>query len=276
MAHVFEALDPALLVFSRSDLWPEMLIAANQRGVPVAVAGGTVRATSRRLRWPAPALLAPLYKSVTFVGATSELDAARWHTMGVPRSCIYVTGDPRHDHVLERLPSTTALRPLADWASDGGPLLVAGSVEPEDLCPLMEAFGVVARARPDARLLLVPHDPSATVGGVSWAPGESMPDPPASVVVVRALGLLADLYALATVAYVGGSLGARGQHSTIEPAVYAVPVLRPGADSTALADQCLAWLNNTPAARVAGLSARSEIQTGASHMTCGHLKALLR
>jgi 3-deoxy-D-manno-octulosonic-acid transferase len=49
------------------------------------------------------------------------------------------------------------------------------------------------------------------------------PLPPA--VLVDRVGVLADLYALADAAYVGGGFGHRGLHSIIEPAALGVPVL---------------------------------------------------
>jgi len=45
------------------------------------------------------------------------------------------------------------------------------------------------------------------------------------VIVVDRMGVLADLYALATVAYVGGGFHDAGLHSLVEPAVFRVPVL---------------------------------------------------
>ncbi|HEY6223428.1 MAG TPA: hypothetical protein VIW26_06575, partial [Gemmatimonadales bacterium] len=46
----------------------------------------------------------------------------------------------------------------------------------------------------------------------------------ASVVVVDQLGVLADLYSLAQVAYVGGGYHRAGLHSVLEPAVWGVPI----------------------------------------------------
>ena len=48
--------------------------------------------------------------------------------------------------------------------------------------------------------------------------------PAASVIVVDRVGVLADLYALAAVAFVGGGYHRAGLHSVLEPAVFGVPV----------------------------------------------------
>src|SRR5204862_502249 len=46
----------------------------------------------------------------------------------------------------------------------------------------------------------------------------------APVIVVDRVGILADLYALADVAFVGGGYHRAGLHSVLEPAVFGVPV----------------------------------------------------
>jgi 3-deoxy-D-manno-octulosonic-acid transferase len=45
------------------------------------------------------------------------------------------------------------------------------------------------------------------------------------VVIVDRVGVLGDLYALASAAYVGGGFHAAGLHSVLEPAAFGVPVL---------------------------------------------------
>ena len=50
-------------------------------------------------------------------------------------------------------------------------------------------------------------------------------DPPADVVVLDTIGELAQLYRLATVVFVGGSLVPTGGHNILEPAVFGRPIL---------------------------------------------------
>ncbi len=64
--------------------------------------------------------------------------------------------------------------------------------------------------------------------GALWSESTANDAPP--LVVVDAVGILADLYALGTLAYVGGGFGTAGIHSLLEPASFAIPVLAgPGA-----------------------------------------------
>jgi hypothetical protein len=91
------------------------------------------------------------------------------------------------------------------------------------------------------------------------------------------MGALADLYLLADIAYVGGSFGRSGQHSVLEPAACAAPVLPAAVDgSIGMARQWLAWLNDPGAARESGLAARRALSPGAARSITNRLLDLIR
>jgi 3-deoxy-D-manno-octulosonic-acid transferase len=309
VARVLDALRPSLLAFSRGDLWPELVAAAHARNVPVAVLGAALRPGSRR-RHP---LLRPLYAAmhgaVSWLGAVSPDDATRWTELGVEPDVVEVTGDPRHDQVLERVTNVQQLADLLAWAQ-GGPTLVAGSVEPADLPIVLGAARRVLSQHPSARLLLVPHDPDGhTPASVAarcrrhgldvtlWPDGH--PEPRSRVVVVTARGLLYDLYALGFAAYVGGGFREGRLHAVIEPAAYGLPVVvgpawrgaadadslvasggamalpPPRAAARALALEWSGWLVDDAERLHAGMAARGALHAGAAAKSaCGLLRLL--
>ena len=57
-----------------------------------------------------------------------------------------------------------------------------------------------------------------------WA-AQPAPLAPGSVLLLDTIGELAGLYAIATVAFVGGSLVPKGGHNPLEPAQFGVPIL---------------------------------------------------
>ncbi len=214
VALVLRALNPSLLVFSRGDLWPELVTQAQATDVPVTVIGGTVKPFSRRLNWPARSLLRDMHRGLRWVGAASDADADRWIRLGVPREAVTVTGDPRHDQIMERVPQLGAIQPLVTWPRDRE-VLVAGSIDLVDGRVLLEAFSTVSSSNRSAGLMLVPHDPSRSnvarlvklaaqyqIRLAVWHGGEISTSTPC--VVAAALGLLADVYLTAQLAYVGG------------------------------------------------------------------------
>ncbi|HYC31802.1 MAG TPA: glycosyltransferase N-terminal domain-containing protein [Gemmatimonadales bacterium] len=227
------ALAPDLLVFSKLDLWPELAARAAARGTAVALVAATVSPGSGRLRWPARGLLRAGYRSVAAAGAVAEADADRLTQLGVSRDRVRVLGDPRFDSVAVRVAAVPADEPLLALGA-GAPTLVAGSTWSRDESVLLEAFAAVRRAHPEARLILVPHEPTpAHLAAVERAAARTgLPAPvrlsaaagPAPLLLVDRIGVLATLYGAGGMAYVGGGFGRAGLHSVLEPAAWGIPV----------------------------------------------------
>jgi 3-deoxy-D-manno-octulosonic-acid transferase len=227
------ALAPTLLVFSKLDLWPELATRAAAQGATVAIVAATVSPGSGRLRWPARALLRAGYQAVGVAAAVSEDDAVRLGRLGVPAERIQVLGDPRFDSVRRRIAAVAPDDPMLRLGR-GAPTLVAGSTWPGDERVLLEAFGRLHAERRDARLILVPHEPTAShLAAVEVRTQRlGLPAPvrlsaatePSPLLLVDRVGVLAALYGAGTMAYVGGGFGNAGLHSVLEPAAWGVPV----------------------------------------------------
>lgn len=308
VASVFNATNPSILVCSRGDLWPETAFAASARKLPIAIISGSVRPRSRRLWYPIRRAFEPVYRSVTWLGAASEGDGSRWSRLGVREDSIEVTGDTRHDQVLERVTRLQPVRVLFQWAQ-GSPVLVAGSTDSRDEQHILKAFSRISKESPSARLVFAPHDCSgfridelcsaARNAGVRtevWSGGS--PAPETRCIAISKMGVLADAYTLGGIAYVGGGFYRGGLHAVIEPAALAVPVLtgpyyQSSSDAELLVDdggavalpvrnpeelltrKWLEWIKQDNARVDAGLRARRALQQGASDITFNELQRLL-
>jgi 3-deoxy-D-manno-octulosonic-acid transferase len=210
---------------------------AAARGLPIAVAGATVRAGSARLRTPARLALRDAYRHVTWLGAATSADAERWSRLGVPAEDITVTGDPRHDCILERIADLGPAGAVRAWAG-GAPVFVAGSVEPDDDRVLAFALARLASTTPELRTVIVPHAAVETriarihreladhgLAAGRWRGPTNGPLPVAPVVIAATRGVLADLYLGADIAYVGGGFRRGRLHAVAEPAAVGVPLI---------------------------------------------------
>ena len=134
------ALQPAALVFSKLDVWPELTLAAARRGVKLGLISATVSPESSRLRWPARQWAQPAYRALDRVGTISDDDGRRLELLGARPEAIAVTGDTRYDSVAERAERLDRTRePLARLAAapDGTFTIVAGSTWPADEAVLL-------------------------------------------------------------------------------------------------------------------------------------------
>jgi 3-deoxy-D-manno-octulosonic-acid transferase len=227
------ALEPDLVVFAKLDVWPELSTRAATTGAQVAIVAATVSPGSSRLRWPVRQLLQPGYRAVAAAAAISPEDGQRVFRLGVDRGRIQVLGDPRFDSVAERVRAVTPDEPLLRFGQ-GAPTLVAGSTWPADENVLFSAFARLRQRRPDARLLVVPHEPtpehlagierSARTAGLPVPARLSAAPGPTPLLLVDWVGVLAVLYGGGTMAYVGGGFGNAGLHSVLEPAAWGMPV----------------------------------------------------
>ena len=312
---VRQALDgvrPDLLVFTRTEVWPVLVDEAVGRGVPVALVGGVVPAGAGRARWPARALLRSTWARLSLACAVTEADAERLVRLGVPAAAVRVTGDPAIDSATGRAAEADPDAPyLAPFHEEPRPTVVAGSTWPEDETVLIPALAEVREAVPDVRVVFAPHEPDAdTVAGLlsrlqglGWksrplSAVESRGSPgDAAAIVVDRVGVLAAMYTIASVAYVGGGYGTRGLHSVLEPAAVGVPVAfgprhdrapaaaglvaaggaRVARDAEALAVILSEWLRDAASQHDAGGRALSYIglHSGAADRTAALLGPLL-
>ena len=228
------ALRPSAIVFAKLDLWPHLAERAAQRGVPLGMIAATLAEGSGRRGVLARALLGDAYAALSAVGTIAEDDGERLAELGVRRERIVVTGDTRYDQVHARAAAVDRASALLAPLTSARPTLVAGSTWPADERALRIAWREVRRDAPDARLMIAPHEPDrahlepirawAQEDGLSLATlGEA--DASHDLVLVDRVGVLGELYALGTAAYVGGGFHAAGLHSVLEPAAFGMPVI---------------------------------------------------
>jgi 3-deoxy-D-manno-octulosonic-acid transferase len=237
---VIRALDPSLFVAIETELWPNTLRQLHRRGVPVMIANGRLSDRSyRRYRWVRP-LLGRVLEGVRVFAMQSEEDARRVMALGAPPARVFVTGNLKHESLPDPAGSVELWRRLLGLTPDGR-VWVAGSTHRGEDEAVLEAHAVALRVEPELTLILAPRHPERVpevVGLVrarGWpavrrstlprATGEGPSDGGRPVIVLDTVGELAQLYAVADVVFMGGSLVGVGGHNMLEPALRRKPIL---------------------------------------------------
>jgi len=234
---LLDVLRPAAIAFIRTEIWPVLTAVAEERGCPALLLNAVLAEGSSRLRAGARLLLGAGYRRLRAVGAVAAADAARFALLGVAPARVQVTGDARYDQVGQRVSALDRSSPLLRRLRDARPTLVAGSTWPADEAELAQALAQLD-PRMTPRLILAPHQPTAdhlqgatrtfAAAGLTLrrlGDIERSGETAGEHVLVDRVGVLADLYAIAVIAYVGGGFGRAGLHSVIEPAALGLPVL---------------------------------------------------
>lgn len=235
VARFFDLIRPTALLFSKFDIWPNCVWEADRRGIPCGLIAGTMHAASRRLRVGIRGLLRHVHGHLAVQCAVGEDDARRLRRLCGPTANVVVTGDTRFDQVFERARTAPPLpEALPKWSDF---CVVAGSTYAPDEEALLPAFVKLRGRVPAARLVLVPHEPEPArladaerrmaANGLRSARLSDLPQgtpDELDAVLIDRVGLLAGLYTMGQVAFVGGSFNYR-VHNVMEPAVHGLPVL---------------------------------------------------
>ena len=227
-----QALRPQMVVIAETEFWPNFLRLAHTSGARVAVVNARISDRSwpnyRRFR----GLLRSLLANVDlFLAQTSE-DAARLQEIGALTERIRVVGNLKFDLAVPAAPPIVTSLRQSIAANVSGPVLVCGSTVDGEEPLLLKAFENLRVQHPGAVMILAPRHPERFPAVARLLEQMSIPfwrrslgndeSLNGGVLLLDTIGELAALYALADIAFVGGSLVPRGGHNILEPAQHGV------------------------------------------------------
>ncbi len=230
---------PRLFIMMETEIWPNLLRVCRQAGVKTVLVNGRISARSY-----------PRYRLIrTFVrGVLDDIDHCcvqsaetkeRLLEMGADPGRLTVTGSLKFDSL--QLPAGRQPRGIDRVlrffdVSEDRIVIVAGSTLRGEEAVLFRVFDRLRGTSRDALLIVAPRHPErfAEVERLSLEAGfdtirrTDLPidaEPRAEVVVLDTIGELAQLYQIATIVFVGGSLVPAGGHNILEPAIFGKPIV---------------------------------------------------
>jgi 3-deoxy-D-manno-octulosonic-acid transferase len=231
---------PRVFVMVETEIWPNLLRACAERGVKTVMVNGRISKRS----YPRYRLVRPLFRRVLAhvdrFCMQSEESARRIIDLGADKDKVTVTGSLKFDSL--QMPA-----PVAHGRPRGRVLrffrvaptrivVVAGSTVKGEELAILKAFARLKLTVPSALAVLAPRQPErfaeverlARDAGFQTVRRSNLPidaEPRADLVVLDTLGELAQIYQIATVTFVGGSLVDHGGHNILEPAVFGKPIV---------------------------------------------------
>lgn len=222
MGQFIQAQQPKCLLVARTDIWPEMLYQCSVHKVPSYLFSATLVEKSARLN---TALARNFYSFVHSlfekIYCVSEADKVEFAKYGLADKCE-ILGDTRYDQVIYRLQQKRQL-PIQFPDTFSQPVMICGSTWKEDEEQL---FSVISKMKDRISFLLVPHEPdkkhikqlqtkAQELGLKYQLYSQSKTWETNKVLIVDVIGVLADLYAFADIAFIGGSFKS-SVHSVME------------------------------------------------------------
>ena len=229
VARFLEGWRPDLAVIVESELWPNMLRAAGQQGVPLALINARMSARSAQGWGWALGFARTLLGRFALMLAQTESDAARFSALaGRPVPCW---GNLKY--AAPPLPADPAELARLTLAWEGRPVWLAASTHPGEDEIILAAHRLLAGEQPGLLTVIVPRHPprgpdiAALAGDLPVARRGAGQEagPGVAVYVADTLGELGLFYRLAKVALIGGSLVPHGGQNPLEAARLGCPII---------------------------------------------------
>ncbi len=233
LKRALEKINLESLIIVETELWPNLIFYAKRRGVDVSLINARISDYSfpryKRFSW----LLRPILLEIKTILTQTKTDYDRFIALRGLKKGIEVAGSTKYDRNIIT-PSEEDRKKLAEsfGLSLTSPCLVAGSVREGEDEQIINAYKQLREQFTTLQLIIAPRHPErfATVKDLlkrqdvefcSFSDKEKA----ASVIVLDTIGDLANAYALATVAFIGGTLVDIGGHNPLEPAAFGVPIV---------------------------------------------------
>ena len=229
---------PRLFVMIETEIWPNLLRECRRRQIATVLVNGRISYRS----FPRYQLIRPFFRRVLadidrFCVQGDEA-ARRLISLGAEPARITITGSLKFD-ALEGIPTPGRGRERVlrfFRMSANRPVLVAGSTLKGEEEAVVRAFNRLRTAGGSPLLVIAARHPERFAEverlcrqeGLSTVRRTELPidaEPRADAVILDTIGELAEVYQIATVVFVGGSLVRAGGHNILEPAVFGKPII---------------------------------------------------
>lgn len=222
VARFIEHWRPQLGVFVESEIWPNLVLAAAEKGVPLVVVNGRLSERSFRGWQRRAAMARRLFGAFALVLAQTEPLARRFTRLGARD--VKIAGNLKYDAAA--LPVDAAASDALRRALGGRDVFLAASTHPGEEVHIAQALKLLKVRRPGVLAIIAPRHPGRgeavaeelRAGGlkVSRRGAAELPAATDDAYVADTIGELGLFYSVAPVAFIGGSLIKHGGQNPVE------------------------------------------------------------
>ncbi len=233
-------LEPDLVIIFETELWPNFIDACATKKIPITMVNARMSPRSfsryKLSKW----FFGPIINKLSLVGAQSEAESQRYKEVAGNDLPVQIFGNLKYD--WPALLNAEAIENLKIQLgiNKNDLVLIAGSTHADEEKVVLNAYKQAVAENSinnnkSIKLIIAPRHPErfdqvAKIienNGCSakrYSKNEKLSEPN-DVYLLDTIGQLGNFYAIASVAFVGGSIAKVGGHNLLEPYLYAVPVV---------------------------------------------------
>jgi 3-deoxy-D-manno-octulosonic-acid transferase len=225
---------PDAVLLMEWEIWPNFLQAAKRQGAKVAVLNGRISDKGLWRGLKAQWLMASGIACVDLFAMQSDEDTRRAGLVGAPPGRTRTFGNTKFDESATMLSIEERVKLRAELGIPEGALVwICGSTRdgkdgiPDEEVLIIEAAKRVRERFPELRLIVAPRHLERVEAVKAHLPGsvQRSKGEHGATLILDTFGELGRAYAIADVAFIGGSLAPWGGQSVFQPLAQGVPAL---------------------------------------------------
>lgn len=220
-------IQPSIVLWVKYEYWFYYLTELKRKKIPVILVSAVFRETQPFFKWYG-AMWKQILHSFNKIFVQNVESVSLLQTIGFAQNTV-VTGDTRFDRVLDNAKNQNSLPNVLLEFVKSSKVIIAGSTWEEDEEELVH----YANTNKHIKFIIAPHEiDDERIADVkklfknsvlfSQVGNTEITD---QVVIIDNIGMLASLYQLADVAYIGGGFNDSGIHNILEAAVFGKPII---------------------------------------------------
>ncbi len=231
-------IDPQAYIMIETEIWPNLLGALTKKNIPAIIVNGRISDNSFKNYRKIKFVTRRIFKNITCFCMQSERDVRRIKELGADPTATCVTGNMKFDGKVPRLEEKALSRGKLGF-NDETRVLVAGSTHFPEEQMIVDVYKDLRQNNQNLRIILVPRHVKRcpSINAMIEKNGlkaHNFSDylnenvrfaEDIDVLLVDTIGHLKDIYAVADVVFIGGSLTPKGGQNPIEPAMWGKPVV---------------------------------------------------
>lgn len=235
LTRFFRRIQPAIGLIMETELWPNVLAIAHNRGIPTVLLNARLSAKSARGYQRFGGLSREMLSNLSGVAVQNATDGQRFIELGLDAEKLAVSGNIKFDIDINAAQRALAEQLKVSWRTAQHPIWIAASTHPGEDEILLEAHRQLLTQHPNQRLLLIPRHPERFAAVTEQATNAGFkvglrrqPDSindATQVIIGDTMGEMLALMGTARIAFIGGSLIPHGGHNMLEACIWQLPIL---------------------------------------------------
>ena len=223
---IFEKFKIRAIIFTRYDIWPNLVRKASLLNIPLILIGAEFRQGSRYLN--KSSFFGNLLKRFVYISCNDLNSYDLIKKAGFLNASL--DGSPKIERAFDLTAHPQHNDHISSWKGNDK-VIVAGSVWQEEITLIHDC--IKGENLNNLKWIIAPHEPSSAMIALLKARfgtemilySEFIQHPSdKKIIVIDSIGLLSKLYYYADLAVIGGGFG-KGIHNILEPACYGIPVI---------------------------------------------------